>query len=123
MSDHLSEIQRLRTLIEAAERPAISEAGKTAPFRNLDIKMEPTGQLARSKIPAVKATGTPSEIRKQFNRAFAAARKRGLEQFLFNGKLYTTELASDKAARVVPGRKPLVSGPRLGDASGGDFTA
>jgi hypothetical protein len=123
VSDHLSEMQKYRRLIEAAERPtaALTEAIDPA---SLEVKASsqadpaamtgPAAQVAKPaaaarKCPSITAKGSPNQIRKQFNTAFAAARKRGLKQFKFNGKLFTTDVAPpkakvDAACRAAPGQ-------------------
>ena len=52
----------------------------------------------------------PSRFTGSFNNAFAAARKQGLKQFQWNGKLYGTQLATQQKAptqqKAAPANEP-----------------
>ncbi|NBW22615.1 MAG: hypothetical protein EBR82_83190 [Caulobacteraceae bacterium] len=67
-------------------------------------------QTARDEEGNVKQTGlSPTAKLSRFGAAFNAARKKGEKIFEFNGKKYTTELASEKPAttKKAPESRPM----------------
>jgi hypothetical protein len=62
-----------------------------------------------------EATEPAAEKKQTFKEAFAAARRSGAKTFEYNGKKYTTELASSKSEKPAARKSESASAARVGE--------
>lgn len=86
-------------MIDTAYPRAKEEPMPSMPELNYDIEIEEEPIEINDEFVPAEDKPFDVSLMGSFNQAFGAARKRGLNEFSWNGKRYTTELAKDTPAQ------------------------
>ena len=110
-------------LTKAAEDFASKKAAmKRAQMEEGEVKRS-AGMGSSKNVSTGTGRGTTSfDTDKTFKQAFAEARAEGKESFTWNGKKYTTEMASDKKAKKEEPEMFISSQPDVEDTDEGRTT-